>query len=318
VRDPFAALAERWRYLDLRIPASREVTIRIVERPGRWMEPGACEALLADMRKVVAATLPDGLDYGVLSGEPERLRQAIVTVLYDKKSGNPIAFNALTVMPLELRGRPIEAIHLGLVMVDPNYRTQGLSWVLYGLTCIMVFFRRGLRPLWISNVTQVPAIIGKVAEAFGSAWPNPFAPERRSFDHLSVAREIMAKQRHVFGVGGEAGFDEERFVITNAYTGGSDNLKKTFDQAPKHRDPRPNALCEKELDYGRGDDFLQIARLDMASVRSFLLREVPRESLPAVLYRVAFMMAANVLLPVLHWLNPREPMGELRARARKA
>ena len=318
MRDPLAALAERWRYLDLRIPASREVTIRIVERPGRWMDPAVCEALLADMRKVVAATLPNGLDYGVLSGEPERLRQAIVTVLYDKKSGNPIAFNALTVMPLELRGRPIEAIHLGLVMVDPGYRTQGLSWVLYGLTCIMVFFRRGLRPLWISNVTQVPAIIGKVAEAFGSAWPNPFAPERRSFDHLSVAREIMAKQRHVFGVGAEAGFDEERFVITNAYTGGSDNLKKTFDQAPKHRDPRPNALCEKELDYRRGDDFLQIARLDMASVRSFLLREVPRESLPAVLYRVAFMMAANVLLPVLHWLNPREPMGELRPRTRKA
>jgi hypothetical protein len=318
MKDPFAALAERWRYLDLRIPASREVTIRIVERPGRWMDPAACEALLADMRKVVLTTLPNGLDYGVLSGEPERLRQAIVTVLYDKKSGNPIAFNALTVMPLELRGRPIEAIHLGLVMVDPGYRTQGLSWVLYGLTCIMVFFRRGLRPLWISNVTQVPAIIGKVAEAFGSAWPNPFAPERRSFDHLSVAREIMVKQRHVFGVGGEAGFDEERFVITNAYTGGSDNLKKTFEQAPKHRDPRPNALCEKELDYARGDDFLQIARLDMASVRSFVLREVPRESLPAVLYRVVFMMAANVLLPVLHWLNPREPMGELRARTRKA
>ena len=122
----------------------------------------------------------------------------------------------------------------------------------------------------------------------------------------------------MFGVGAEAGFDEDRFVITNAYTGGSDNLKKTLDQAPKHRDPRANALCEKELDYGRGDDFLQIARLDMPSVRAFLLREVPRASLPAVLYQAAFMVTAHMLLPVLHWLNPREPMGGLRARARKA
>lgn len=312
-----SALIERWRYLDIRIPANREVVIRIVERPGRWMDETACQALLADLRGVVASTLADGLEYGVLSGDPERLRQAVVTVLYDKASGRPIAFNALTVMPLELRGQPIEAIHLGLVMVDPGFRTQGLSWVLYGLTCIMLFFRRGLRPFWISNVTQVPAIIGKVAEGFGSAWPNPFAEQRRSFDHLSVARAIMASQRHVFGVGAEAGFDEDRFVITNAYTGGSDNLKKTFDQAPKHRDPRPNVLCAKELDYERGDDFLQIARFDMPSVRAFLLREVPRASLPAVLYRLAFVVAAYLLLPVLHWLNPRVPMGELRARARK-
>ena len=30
------------------------------------------------------------------------------------------------------------------------------------------------------------------------------------------------------------------------------------------------------------------------------------------------MMTAHLLLPVLHWLNPRESMGELRARVRKA
>ncbi len=315
---PIVALTKRWRYLDIRIPANRDVSIRIVERPGRWMDKSACDALLADMRTVVASTLAEGLEYGVLSGEPERLRQAIVTILYDKRSAKPIAFNALTVMPLELRGQPIEAIHLGLVMVDPGYRTQGLSWVLYGLTCIMMFFRRGLRPLWISNVTQVPAIIGKVAEAFRSAWPNPFTEARRSFDHLCVAREIMASQRHVFGVGADAGFDEDRFVITNAYTGGSDNLKKTFEQVPRHRDPRPNALCEKELDYVRGDDFLQIARLDLPSVRAYLLREVPRASLPAVLYQAAFMVIAHMVLPVLHWLNPHESLGELRARPRKA
>jgi hypothetical protein len=177
-----------------------------------------------------------------------------------------------------------------------------------------MFFRRGLRPLWISNVTQVPAIVGKVAEAFGAAWPNPFSDERRSFDHVCVAREIMARHRHVFGVAPEAGFDEDRFVITDAYTGGSDNLKKTFADAPKHRDARANALCERELDYARGDDFLQVARLDLPSVRSFLLREVPRESLPAVAYRAAFLLLAHLLLPALHWFNAAEPMGELRAR----
>ncbi len=311
-----ARLTRRFRYLDVRWSAGAGVTVRVIERPGLWMSAAEQGALLADLRAVVAKTLDKGLEYGVLTGDAERLRQAIVTILYDRASGAPIAFNALSVMDVELRGRPIEALHLGLVMVDPGYRTQGLSWVLYGLTCILVFFRKGLRPVWISNVTQVPAIIGKVAEGFSSAFPNPFQPARRSFDHLSVAREIMRRHRHVFGVGPEAGFDEERFVITDAYTGGSDNLKKAFEEAPKHRDERANELCRRSLDYRRGDDFLQLARLDLATARGYLLREVPRGSLPAVLSQLAFALVAGVALPLLHWLTPAEALGDLRARGR--
>lgn len=307
-------LRARLRYLDLTLPASRAVSIRIVEFPGRWMNRDRIDQLLADLRVVVHRSIGKDLDYGIVTGDPERLRRGIVTLLYDKATGQPIAFNALSSMPIEMKGRPAEAMHLGLVMVDPGHRTQGLSWVLYGLTCLLIFFRRGLRPLWISNVTQVPSIIGKVAEAFPSSFPNPFEPVRRGYEHVCVAREIMRHHRHVFGVGQDAGFDEERFVITNAYTGGSDNLKKTYDEAPKHRDPRANALCERELDYGRGDDFLQLARLDLASARRYLLREVPRNSLPAVLYRVAFLMVGQLLLPLLYWLSPSEPMGDLRAR----
>ncbi|MBB2916893.1 hypothetical protein [Cupriavidus alkaliphilus] len=304
----------RLRYLDLSLNASRTVRIRVVERPGMWMEPARLDAMLAELRGIVQRGIGKDLDYGVLSGDPERLRRAVITLLYDRDSGRAIAFNALSVMPIELRGQPAEAIHLGLVMVDPGYRTQGLSWVLYGLTCILLFFRRGLRPIWISNVTQVPAIIGKVAEVFVSSYPNPFAPSRRSFEHLSVAREIMRSHRHVFGVDRAAGFDEARFVIIDAYTGGSDNLKKTFEEAPKHRDARANELCRRELDYQRGDDFLQIACLDLASARKYLLREVPRDSLPAILYQVAFLAVGRIVLPLFHWLNPREPMGDLRAR----
>jgi hypothetical protein len=278
------------------------------------MTPDEIASLLDSMREVVRRGIGHDLDYGVLSGDPERLRNAVVTLLYDRAGGAMIAFNALSYMEIELRGRATRAVHLGLVMVDPGFRAKGLSWVLYGLTCMLIFVRRGLRPLWISNVTQVPAIIGKVAESFVTAYPNPFHGTRRSFDHVCVAREIMRKHRRVFGVGPEAGFDEERFVITNAYTGGSDNLKKTFSDAPKHRDERANALCRSELDYARGDDFLQIARFDQASALRYLLREVPRNSLPGLLYRLVFLLLGRFLLPLLHWLNTREPMGQLRAR----
>jgi hypothetical protein len=109
------------------------------------------------------------LDYGVIAGDLERLRNAVITLLDDRASGSLIAFNALSYMKIELRGRPACVLRLGRVTVDTGYRTQGLSWVLYGLTCMLTFVKRGLPPVWISNVTQMPAIIGKVAESSASA-----------------------------------------------------------------------------------------------------------------------------------------------------
>lgn len=304
----------RLRFLDLKLNASRNVRVHVVECPGQWMSAAELDALLAPMRELTRRSIGHDLDYGVLAGSPERLRHAVITLLHDRVSGKLVAFNALSYMAVELRGRPERALHLGLVMVDPGYRTQGLSWVLYGLTCILIFVKHGLRPLWVSNVTQVPSIVGKVAESFVTAYPNPFHPTRRSFDHVCVAREIMRRHRQVFGVGDDAGFDEDRFVITNAYTGGSDNLKKRFEDAPKHRDERANEICRSTLDYVRGDDFLQVARFDQNVALRYLLREVPRNSLPALLYRLGFLLLGKTLLPLLHWLSPREPMGELRAR----
>jgi hypothetical protein len=303
------------RFLDLRWSVSRSVQVRVIERPGLWMREEEIEALLVQLRGIIRHGIGHDLNYGVVSGDPVRLQQAVITVLYDANNGEAVAFNALSFMDIKVRGVPTRALHLGLVVVDPQFRTQGLSWVLYGLTCILIFFRRGLRPLWISNVTQVPAIIGKVAEAFPTAWPNPFSQVRRSFDHLSVAREIMRRHRGVFGVGAEASFDEAQFVIANAYTGGSDNLKKTFAQTQKHRDDRANEVCREHLDYARGDDFLQVARFDLTAARRYLLRDVPRNSLLALSWQLAFLLLGWVLLPLVHWLNPREAMGELRARS---
>jgi hypothetical protein len=125
----------------------------------------------------------------------------------------------------------------------------------------------------------------------------------------------MARHRAVFGVGVEAGFDEERFVITDAYTGGSDALKKTFEVAPKYRNAIYNEFCARELDYGRGDDVLQIGRIDLAGARRYLLREVPSGSLPALLAASAVLALQRLVLPLIHWLDDRRPFGTLRPRA---
>jgi hypothetical protein len=118
----------------------------------------------------------------------------------------------------------------------------------------------------------------------------------------------------VFGVGDDAGFEEARFVITNAYTGGSDALKKTFEVAPKHRNEIYNAFCARELDYIRGDDLLQLGRIDLTGARRYLLSEVPHGSLPALLAASAMLALQRLVLPIVYWLDDTRAFGTLRPR----
>jgi hypothetical protein len=298
--------------LDLRLRPSRDLEARIIDRPGAWMAAADIESILFDIRAVAGATLPDGdLRYGVLGGSPERLSASVLTIVYDRATGKPIAFNALAWMPVQVRGRASDIVHLGLVMVDPAARSRGVSWILYGLTCFLLFARAGMRPLWVSNVSQVPAVIGMVCESFADVEPRPEKPQP-NFERLMIARRIMRDYRHVFGVGAEATFDETKFVIENAYTGGSDDLKKSFDQAAKHRDERYNAFAERALNYVRGDDFLQLGLVNMAAAQRYAAKEVPPESLPGVLVGACFLFLQALILPALHWFDSKRAWGSLR------
>jgi hypothetical protein len=300
--------------IDLTLRTHAGLRTRIVERPGEALAEADLNDLVTQLRSVAGKTLPAGsLTYGIFSGAREPLARAIVTLITEEGSGRPIAFNALSVMEVELDGVAVDVTHLGLVMVDPEVRGLGLSWVLYGLTTLILFARDGLRPKWISNVTQVPAVVGMVCETFSNVFPAP-TPTRQSFAHLQLARGIMRDHRAVFGVGDEARFDEARFVITNAYTGGSDALKKTFEEASKHRDEQYNAFCARELDYARGDDVLQIGRIDLVGARRYVTREVPSGSLPALLAASTVLALQRLVLPLIHWMDDTRAFGILRPR----
>jgi hypothetical protein len=301
------------RFMNVRMGVSSDYETRVVERPGLWMKPAELEHLREDLRLVASKTLKAGsLVYGVFSDDRSRLEHSIITIVYRRGDGRPIAFNALALMDISLAGKPIEVLHLGLVMVDPDERSRGLSWILYGLTCFLMFLRNQFRPIWISNVTQVPAVVGMVADTFTNVFPGPHAGARRSLTHMLLARQIMARHRHVFGVGPEAGFDEERFVITNAYTGGSDELKKTFDESAKHRVETYNEFCQKELDYGRGDDVLQIGQMNFQAARTYLADTVPRGSLAALAVTGAAATLQRLVLPVVHWADSTRQWNVLR------
>lgn len=303
--------------INLRWRSGRGLTVRIVERPGVALEAGPLNELIADLRAVARLTLgEDALGYGVLGGDADRLRNCVVTVVHQRVGGSdrdrPVAFNILSLLDVELAGRPTRVMHLGLVMVDPALRGRGLSSTLYGLTCVLMFLTGQGRALWVSNVSQVPAVVGMVAETFSEVFPSPRPGTRRSFDHLTLARQIMSRHRAAFGVGQEAGFGEATFVISDAYTGGSDALKKSFEQAAPHRMERYNAFCRDQLDYGRGDDLLQLGRIDMAAAGRYLGKVAPPTTAMGLGGLALLMAARMVLLPVVHWLSAGRAWGVLR------
>jgi hypothetical protein len=301
--------------LDVTLMTHPGLSTRIIEKPGATLDDAALEKLVEQLRQVVGRTLSNGAPtYGVFSGERQRLSQTIVTLVSETATGRAIAFNALALMEARLNGEPQQIMHLGLVMVDPDYRGRGLSDVLYGLTVLLLFIRGGLRARWLSNVSQVPAVIGMVAETFSNVFPSPLPGSRQSFSHLTLARQIMSRHRDVFGVGEEASFDETRTVIANAYIGGSDCLKKRFEDAPKHRKQIYNEFCAANLDYERGDDFLQIGVIDIAAARRYLLRHTPRCLWPGLIIEAAVLILQRLLLPAIYWFDSSRHFGLLRPR----
>ena len=298
--------------LRISFKANSEHLVEVIECPAAWLAEDEVERLVGDCAEVVRACLNgQDLDYGLFGPDRSPWGRSIVTIVRHIDSGKPVAFNAMPLLPVVRGGQQDVLLHLGLVMVDPTERGEGLSWVLYGFTCFALFVRRGLRPLWISSVTQVPAVVGLVAETFANVYPGQDGTAQ-SFAHRHLAHQIMTRERDAFGVSAEAGFDAEAQVITDAYTGGSDNLKKSFAVAAKHRDHRYNAYCETALNYGRGDDVLQIGALDLATARRYVTRMVPRGALPALVVQILFVGLAAVVAPTLQWLDPHKPLGRLR------
>lgn len=300
-------------HLDLSVRLSATHQAHVYERPGCWMSAADRAALTRALNEVGERSLPAGpLDYGVFREDSGALERSVIMLIRERESGRAVAFNALALLDVTHRGLPETVTHLGLVLIDPEARGKGFSWALYGMTTLLLFARNQLRPFWISSVTQVPAVVGLVCEGFSNVFPSPDAGAVRRFDHLALARQIMRHHRAAFGVSEDVRFDEERFVIEDSYRGGSDHLKKRFDEAPPHRDAAYNDFCAAQLDYDRGDDLLQIGEMNLAAARRYLLQDVPRHSLPALIGTMAFLLVQRAVLPVVYWLSPGRSWGRLR------
>jgi hypothetical protein len=305
------ALIHRHEHLFVRFPVSARLEVVMWERPGVWCSDDELAHMVADLRAVAAAG-QRGKEvplYGVLLGERADLETRVVTMVYalEEAGPKPVGFNALSYFDIPMGTQVESVLHLGLTFIDPDYQRLGLPGLLYGVTAFLLLFKSGLRGFWISNVTQVPAVVGLVSDNYADVYPHYNERVRQSFTHLVLAREIMRHHRDAFGVGEEAGFDEQSQVITNAYTGGSDELKKTWEEAPRHRLDQVNAFCQRGLDYVRGDDFLQLGRCTMRSTLMFLRSKLPEGSPARLMFQALMLLLLSAFVPIIQWLFPPDP-----------
>jgi hypothetical protein len=288
--SPIKTLAQMIRIFRGVLASEREVRVRlradidatIYDRPGLWMDDARLGRLQDDVQEVARAAVPGDLRYGVLLRARAPFENRLIVIGRHIETGDVTGFNALPWLAVRVGGRVVTVMHMGLVIIHPRYQRMGLQGLLYGLGAFNAYHRSKDRPLWISNVTEVPAVFGAVCDQVRDPYPHYARRGPPPPGYRELAQAIADQHRHEFGVGPEARFDGERFVLAGSYTGGSDALKKVFDEAPRYRVDACNDFCRTELDYGRGDDFLQIGQMDATVITNWLTRRIPVELRPAL------------------------------------
>lgn len=260
---------------------------RVVECPGLWATDAYLKKLTNDLVEVARNCQGEKEIplYGVLKGEREDLSKRLITIAYNRKTGKPVGFSAQIYLDLKDYAFSQRVLHLGLIYVDKTAQGKNVSYLLAVFPNILILLKNIFRDIWVSNVSQVPAVCGLVAQNYYNVYPNVDGT-RQTFHHRKIGELIFENHKSAFGVGEDASYDSKRQVISNAYTGGSDNLKKSFNDSPKHRDPRINKMCSDELNYERGDDFLQLGVLSAKAISDLYKKKT--KGLQGLNYNILF------------------------------
>lgn len=294
-------------FFSCELQISEKLYFKIWERPGRWCDEEELKKITKDVRSVIDNS-DDGKDtpeYGILTGDKADLEQRVVSIIYDE-SDEAIGFSAQAYIDLKIGLTPISVLHLGLVYISDKARGKNITVLLYSLPSLILMMKNAFRKQWISNVTQVPAVFGLVQDFYSKTWPS-LNMKSPSYEHKVLAKRIYDEAKEVFGVGEDSSFDYKRHIIINAYTGGSDNLKKTFEECTPYRlNDEVNTYMKENLDYDRGDDVLQLAQLDIWLFVKVLKNKVIRSNYSAVVFNLFIFFFIALILPYLRWLIPNK------------
>lgn len=238
--------------------------------PGRWMPDGMLDELHEELCALGRECLGDIPGYGVYLRSRAAYANRIITVLRAPGERRVIGFSAMVLWHAALPGHRARApvVHLGLVIVAPEYRGRKFMYALYHRPLVRFYVRRMLRPFWITSTTMEPVIVGSVADSFSNVHPHYLKPRAPAPSHVypMIAQTFFREHGHEMGVWEGAVLDEDRFVIRGSSLGACRPLMVRYDDTAKYRIDACNEYCRRTLDYSQGDEVLQVGRFDFATI----------------------------------------------------
>ena len=116
--------------------------------PGRWMTDEKLTQLRGQLSALARSSLGEMPPYGIFLNERTPYRNRIITVVCQAADDRPIAFSAMVHLQMTLRERrrPRTVLHLGLVLVDPDFRGRKIMYWAYHRPLFRFYARRLFRP----------------------------------------------------------------------------------------------------------------------------------------------------------------------------
>lgn len=248
-----------------------KISLEVVYRPGKWMRPEELRELQRQLCEVAYPCLNEIPNYQCLRSDLRDMDRLIIALAYNQ-ANQLVGFCSSYL--LDYHGESI--LHLGLTCVGPEARGKKLT---HRLTSKVIFeyltHRSPFRASWVSNVACVLSSLGNVANYFDAVYPSPFNAQS-SAAHLGVARYINKHYRDELYVREEARFNEKTFVFEESVL---DNMfqKDANDKRYFHRKKFLNLYYQSLLNFDRGDEVLQIAKVSWMTFPRYFFKQLTRK-----------------------------------------
>jgi len=236
----------------------RGYELEFLFEPGGWMtdrELLALKSALDHVNQISARPLRYGIfdPSNGLEATRDFLSSANLCLMH--LDGEPVGlFNNVILQ----RSSPT-AIHAGLIMIARN---TGVDLMRTSAIYMTILQRRKYGSYYYTNISAIPFSIGVFCDVFRRAWPSYRSPMARppGPDHLRMLDLLYKEYVQRYFPGDGVAIDRKRFVLRSPVDqmGFEPDIRKL----PRHPKLQANLFCMFWLDYSRGEDLIQIGKVD--------------------------------------------------------
>jgi hypothetical protein len=252
-------------------PMSKKLKFETYDCPGKWKEHGKLKALHTELKNLAKRCLDEIPNYQCLRDDLRDMDRLII-VIARNRDGRAIGFTSSYLLQMQEE----TILHLGLTCVCPTARGLKLTHKLSSKVVQTFLWNYSLtKSSWVSNVACVLSSLGNVANYFDQVYPSPFV-KRPSKMHQEIAQYIDQNYRSELFIRPEATFNAENFVFEESVLGNMFQ-KENGDKRYHHRNNMLNQYFRNLINFERGDEVLQLAKVSWMTFPKYALKKMIRK-----------------------------------------